>query len=122
MKAEQVASYVRFVTDTMSAHGREPLITLTSLSERCFASTVPILFDHESAVERDAAWRCYDRLLTEGAARGFLPYRVGIQSMAWLMNQAPAHWKLVSALKGALDPEALLAPGRYAPINPTRDR
>jgi FAD/FMN-containing dehydrogenase len=122
MKHEQVVSYVRFVTDTMSAHGREPLITLTSLSERCFASTVPILFDQASAEERDAAWRCYDQLLTEGAARGFLPYRVGIQSMGWLMRQAPAHWKLVSALKGTLDPDGLLAPGRYAPTNPTPDR
>jgi hypothetical protein len=121
MRGEHVASFVRFVTETMSAHGREPLITLTSLSERCFASTVPVLFDHKSTAERNAAWQCYDQLLHEGVKRGFLPYRIGIQSMGWLVEQSPAYWSVISALKGALDPKDLIAPGRYAPVL-ARDR
>ncbi len=40
MKPESVTAYVRMVTAIMRKHRLEPLITLTSLSDRCFDSTV----------------------------------------------------------------------------------
>ena len=97
----------------MPRHGCEPLITLSSLSERCFGSSIPILFDKASDAE--AARTCHLELLEEGRKAGFFLYRVSTDAMDWLMQQAPEQWNLVASLKRALDPDNLIAPGRYAP-------
>jgi FAD/FMN-containing dehydrogenase len=113
MKTDLVEAYVRFVTRVMREHRLEPLITLTSLSERCFDSSVPLLFDRRSPSETEAAQRCYRALLDEGRKLGFLPYRVALQGMEWLTSVPSTYWDVVAALKEQLDPAGILAPGRY---------
>jgi 4-cresol dehydrogenase (hydroxylating) len=115
MKASRVRQYVDLVTRLLPEHGIEPLITLTSLSDRCFSSTVPILFDAGSARAIASAESCYAALLEAGRSEGFLPYRVGVQTMEWLMRHGTDHWKLVAKLKAALDPMGIVSPGRYCP-------
>jgi len=116
MKPASVRDYVKFVSATMRKHRLEPLITLTSVSERCFDSTVPILFDSASAEDSARAHACHLELLETGRSRGFFPYRVGIDAMDWLTGQGTEHWKIVARLKASLDPDNLIAPGRYAPL------
>ena len=116
MKPGGVRRYVEFVTRTMREHRLEPLVTLTSLSERCFDSTVPLLFDRGSAAETARARACYMALLERGKAEGFMPYRIGIDAMAWLTSQPGTFWELVSQIKGVIDPQGIIAPGRYARI------
>jgi FAD/FMN-containing dehydrogenase len=113
MKGELVRRCVELVTRVMREHRLEPLITLTSVSERCFDSSVPLLFDRRSPAETDAAERCYRTLLEEGRKLGFLPYRVALQGMEWLTNVPSTYWDVVAALKDRLDPSGILAPGRY---------
>jgi 4-cresol dehydrogenase (hydroxylating) flavoprotein subunit len=120
MTPDRVRGFVEFISHTMPRHGCEPLITLSSLSERCFGSSIPILFDKDSGEK--AAQECYLELLEEGRNAGFFPYRVSTEAMDWLMRQAPEHWNLVASLKGALDPEHLIAPGRYAPLRSRSSR
>jgi FAD/FMN-containing dehydrogenase len=115
MKEARVRQYVDLVTRLLPKHGIEPLITLTSLSDRCFSSTVPILFDASSARAVASAQSCYAALLDAGLAQGFAPYRVGVQTMEWLMRHGGEHWKLVAKLKAAVDPLGIVSPGRYCP-------
>ena len=100
----------------MPPYGLEPLITLTSVSDRCFLSSVPLLFDLSSRIETSAAQECLSALLDAGAERGFFPYRVGGNAMNWLMGREEEHWQLVSKLKHAVDPKGIIAPGRYTPV------
>ena len=58
---------------------------------------------------------CYDEVFALCMAEGFIPYRVGNQSMAQLDPNADVYWKTVARIKDALDPQGLLAPGRYQP-------
>jgi hypothetical protein len=113
MKGDLVRRYVGFVERVLREHRLEPLVTLTSLSERCFDSSVPLLFDRRSPAETEAAERCYRALLEEGRTLGFLPYRVGLQGMEWLTSVPSTYWDVVAALKERLDPAGILAPGRY---------
>lgn len=113
MEAAAVREYVDFTTDSMRNHGFEPLITLTSLNDRCFDSTVPILFDPNSPDEAERALRAHRHLLSQALSHGLAPYRVGADAMGWLRETAPDHWKLVSRLKEVLDPGGILSPGRY---------
>ena len=52
MNPDRVSRYVDMVENICVAHGIEPLITLTSLSNRCFDSSVPLLFDRNDASQR----------------------------------------------------------------------
>jgi len=113
MQPERVTAYVEMVTAIMREYRLEPLVTLTSLSERCFDSTVPLLFDLDSEESRKNAENCYWALLEAGRKQGFLPYRVGIQTMNWLSKNETTYWQLVREIKKMLDPHAIIAPGRY---------
>jgi FAD/FMN-containing dehydrogenase len=113
MNADKVGAYVEMVHEIMSAHRMEPLITLTSLSDRCFDSTVPLLFDVESEESRDNAQKCYRALLEAGRDAGVLPYRVGVQTMSWLTQNDTTYWQLVREIKKTIDPWSIISPGRY---------
>jgi 4-cresol dehydrogenase (hydroxylating) len=99
-------------------HGMEPLITLTSLSDRCFDSTVPLLFDRDRSDEAARADACHRQLLEAGQREGFVPYRLGVQSMRQMIDPEAPCWRMVAALKRAMDPHDILAPGRYSPAPP----
>jgi len=116
MNPNRVRRYVGMVGDICASYQIEPLITLTSLSDRCFDSSVPLLFDRRDANQTANAQSCYQALLEAGRKEGFLPYRLGVGSMSWLTGSEAPYWEMVAAIKLALDPEGIIAPGRYAPI------
>ncbi len=108
-----VRAFVGMAKRVCAAHGMEAPITLTSQSERCFDSTVPILFrrdDPDSAARADACWRS---LFDEGRRLGLLPYRVGSGQMDGVVDPTLPYWRTVAALRSALDPASIVSPGRY---------
>lgn len=120
MTAEAARRYVNMVNEVCPRFGIDPLITLTTISERCFDSTVPILFDPNT--DADRAHACYRALLEEGQKRGFFPYRMNLQSMGFYADREDSvYWETVSKIKSALDPKGMMAPGRYHPMAPSRD-
>lgn len=112
MNPQSCRDYVEWVKAVCIKHGIEPLITLTSLSERCWSSSIPLLFDRHDPQAREQAYQCYQELLVSGRTMGFLPYRLGAHSMSFpARHQAtPA---LLQILKQAVDPHNILSPGRY---------
>lgn len=113
LKAESVERYLRLVEETCPRYGLNPLITLTTLNDRCFDSTVPLLFDRTDPDAVSRAQDCYTALVAAGAKQGFLPYRLNNDAMGWLAEQAPVYSETASRLKAAIDPAQLIAPGRY---------
>lgn len=113
MRGEAVRQYVTKTERITKAHGIEPLITLTSVNDKVFDSTVPILFDAHQADQIASAKRCHQALLDEGATAAFLPYRIGISSMPWLSDRLETSKRVHQKLKEALDPLGILSPGRY---------
>jgi 4-cresol dehydrogenase (hydroxylating) len=114
MKPEIVRLYVEFVHRVCAKHQIEPLITLTSVSDRCFDSTVPILFDPKNAEDTARAKSCFEELFKDGIALGFHPYRTGVDQMKNLVNTDHPFWAMQKTLKQALDPKGIIAPGRYS--------
>ena len=113
MVPERVVRYVEWVTAGLRAHHLEPLITLTSVSDRCFDSSVPLLFDRDSSAAVERARRCAAELLAQGCDEGFVPYRVGIDAMGWLESRPLHQGALAKRLRDMLDPQGTLSPGRY---------
>jgi len=115
LRADRARDYVAMVEDACFQYGIEPLITLTTLSPRCFDSTVPLLFDPSEAGAADRARQCQATLLARGREQGFLPYRMDIRAMRDVVDRDLPFWSLVGRLKRAVDPNGIMAPGRYGP-------
>ncbi len=116
MVGKDVLAYCDMVNRICRQYAIEPLITLTSLSHRLFDSTVPILYRSELPGAEERAWACYDALLEAGKEMGYFPYRVGTRTMKKLTSMDDGtHWSVVQKIKQALDPNDIIAPGRYCP-------
>lgn len=114
MRPEGARNYVNMVTRVAVKHRLEPLITFTSISDKLFDSTVPLIFRRDRPADAQAATDCYKELLVEGRAIGCFPYRVGVDTMKTLADSLDASAKLHARLRQAIDPSGLVAPGRYA--------
>jgi hypothetical protein len=114
MDANKVRQYVTLVETVCRQFNIEPLITLTSLSERCFDSSIPLLFDKNQPGAQKRAKQCYQALFEQGRQLGFIPYRYGIDTMDLITTPDCAYWSVADAIKKALDPNHIIAPGRYA--------
>jgi FAD/FMN-containing dehydrogenase len=113
MNDETVRRTVDMVRRVCRDHAIEPLITLTSLSDRCFDMTVPILFPQHDEGRTTDAYHCFRQLFRDGCEIGVVPYRIGIESLDLLVKPT-SYWRTVSALKQAIDPHQIMAPGRYS--------
>ena len=114
MRPETVRRYLDFLVSMMRKHALEPLVTLTSLSERCFDSSVPLVFDRSSEAATRRARDCYIELLNVGSRLGFVPYRVHVDAMPWLTERLSVHWDLIDQLRNAVDRSGIFSPRRYA--------
>ncbi|WP_296444415.1 FAD-binding oxidoreductase [Rhodoferax sp. UBA5149] len=113
MRPVGVRAYVDMVKRIATQHGFEPLITLTSISDKLFDSTVPLLFELNQPAALAAAQACDKELLETGRANGWFPYRVGVNTMQTLAALQTDSRTFHSRLRKDLDPHDLMAPGRY---------
>ena len=114
LDGEHAAAIAAIATRVLLAHGFEPMMSLTLLTERTIGCVISISYDREIPGEDDAAMRCYEELLAALNSKGYYPYRLGIQCMDQ-MEGAAGYNKLLRTLKDALDPNGILSPGRYEP-------
>ncbi|WP_339621308.1 FAD-binding oxidoreductase [uncultured Marinobacter sp.] len=115
IRGKDVRRYINMIERICPQYGVNPLITLTTVNDRCFDSTVPLLFDRRDENATARANDCYRALYEAGQKEGFLPYRLNIDAMSTLNTSDSAFSRLASQLKAAVDPNFILAPGRYVP-------
>lgn len=112
MRAQAVRRYVQHVQAVTQRHGMEPLITFTTLGDKLFDSTVPLVFDRSDAGATAAARTCFEALLREGQPLGFFPYRLPVDGMPLLREFAPQACAFNQRLHQLFGAD-LIAPGRY---------
>ncbi|WP_227663298.1 FAD-binding oxidoreductase [Marinobacter halophilus] len=115
IRGKDVRRYINMIERICPQYGVNPLITLTTINDRCFDSTVPLLFDRRDTDATARANDCYRALCDAGRKEGFLPYRLNVDAMGILNSGDSAFTRLASQLKAAVDPNYILAPGRYVP-------
>ncbi|MEG3969632.1 FAD-binding oxidoreductase [Microcoleus sp. T2B6] len=91
----------------------EPNLAFNCNSGRSIHLFIAIMFDREVAGEDEKAMSCHDELLQMLTQAGHIPYRLGIQSMNSLPPAQDDYGFFLRTLKQALDPNDILAPGRY---------
>lgn len=95
-------------------HGFDFFVTLSAVTERALSAVMTIAYDAASAEESAAARACYDDLLEAMMRAGFPPYRLNPSSMRSQSAGDGVYWQAVAGLKRLLDPQGIIAPGRYS--------
>jgi len=112
MSGECARQYVRMVERVCQNYGFAAPITFSTLSIAGFDSTVPLIFPHDEG-NSARAFACLKTLIREGRKLGFHPYRFHSALMDEATNGSPDHWCLADKIRSVIDPENLIAPGRY---------
>jgi 4-cresol dehydrogenase (hydroxylating) len=113
LEGRAVAEAVEIIEGAFSRHGFTAYITFNIVSRAALEGVIGLAFDRDDEQEVARAHECQDecqKLLNE---HGYLPYRVGIQSMDSIVDPEKGSWRTVAGLKQILDPNHVIAPGRY---------
>ena len=114
MNAAAAREVVQLLEPIYEQHGFEMLATFTMITERAMVCVTNLAFHQRDEQERTRAAACHSELNTALRARGYHPYRTGSDSFAKLAAGSSVFWDVVSEVKGALDPQNTISPGRYA--------
>jgi 4-cresol dehydrogenase (hydroxylating) flavoprotein subunit len=101
--------------DVFMRHGFDCLTTLNMINERALVAIVTVAFDASDAQEAQRATACHRAAMLRCIADGYPPYRAGIGVMDLLGSGEEPFWVAAESLKHALDPDRVIAPGRYQP-------
>jgi 4-cresol dehydrogenase (hydroxylating) flavoprotein subunit len=114
-RGENVREVVQLIADIVLAAGFEPIISLIHSIDmwRSLEAVIFLVYDREVAEEDTRAREAHDQLIKTLAAAGYVPQRLGIHDMERLPPSVGAYGRLVRLLRRSLDPNDILAPGRY---------
>lgn len=98
-----------------AAHDFDFLVTLGFVNPRSLSAVMTIAFDRTDEAEAARAEGLYRELVDATARIGYPGYRANSQAMEAVVRSDDPFWATVGALKQALDPDGIIAPGRYSP-------
>lgn len=114
MEGQEAARLYGIVERRLLAHGFEPMISVTLLTERAIACVVSITYDRAQPGEDEKAMECYLALQEELESEGYYSYRLATPALPE-PSAGNAYGSLLKRIRAALDPHDVLAPGRYVP-------
>lgn len=110
-----VARALARLQEVASRHGHEQLyVTVNTETASSMVAVMNIVFDRRSARAVAQAHACADALLQEIHTLGLEVYRARADMMPELTARQPSHWAMLAQLKSVLDPDGVIAPGRYS--------
>lgn len=96
-------------------YGFDLFATFSMINERALGGVLTVAYDKDDPDEAARARACHDEVFANMFEAGYIPYRVGNHAMGRLDPERDSYWRTVGAIKAALDPAGILAPGRYQP-------
>lgn len=101
------------VVEVFARHGFEPNIAMTFNSERYAVMFPFLLYDRDVDGEDRRARACHDEALGALIDAGYVPYRLGIQSMESFPKVNDDSSSLIQDVRTLVDPNGIVAPRRY---------
>jgi len=114
MTASAADDLLKLITPIFKQFSFELLITFVSVNARAMCCPITVSYDKQSPDEATRAAQCYSALVAAVMARGYIPYRTGIQSMGKLFGGTSVYGDLLTEIKHTVDPSNILSPGRYS--------
>lgn len=97
----------------VGSYGFEPDMSVSAIRDRTLEFNASIVFDREDIEEEKRALSCARALMMELARNGYHPNRVGLPTMFTMNGVDPQLQETFKKISKALDPNQILAPGRY---------
>jgi len=114
MTGAALTEVTTLASEVLLKEGFEPQMSVSLATDRMAICVVTITYDRDVAGADGAAMQCFNLLAERLQARGYPLYRRNIAAMN-STDLSPAYAALLRELKAAIDPNAILAPGRYEP-------
>jgi 4-cresol dehydrogenase (hydroxylating) len=112
-RGKTVSDVVRDTRETFARHGFAAAITVNLMDTKAMEGVVSLAFDRRDDEQTKKAHACIQEMEARYMEQGYPPYRVGINSMHQVVREDDPFWQTIRALKTALDPNGIIAPGRY---------
>lgn len=109
-----VTDAVELVEKTCARYDLVPAIALNPVDANALESVINVYFDTTDDAQVRNAHACSAALHRALYEDGFRFYRVDIANMAYLTGQDAPVWAAGELIKDALDPDHIIAPGRYS--------
>ncbi len=94
--------------------GFDCAITLNTFNANSIGAVINIVFDRRDEVQRSKALKALKAVNANFQKQSIPMYRLGVASMGDWIDSESAHWQLIGKLKRLLDPDNVIAPGRYS--------
>ena len=110
---KEIQSLVENIKRICAGNQFEAGILLIQPNPRTFFVILPLIFDRKNAEETQRAQRTYDQLCELLEPRNYQQYRCCTPQMEKILEGNPSYQRLMKAIKAAVDPNQVIAPGRY---------
>ena len=110
---KHVVPYLKESRAIFENHGFDFYMAMLMLNPRSIVCLMGILFDKENLEEVKRAQELYDELFRKLHEHRYEQYRAGIACWERIWQDAPELSAFYSLLKRAIDPNQVLAPGKY---------
>jgi 4-cresol dehydrogenase (hydroxylating) len=107
------ADVAALATDTFAEQGMTAYTTLNIVSAKALESVINLAFDRRDEEASARAAKAIDNLHERLMEQGLIPYRTSIRMMDRITDENDTFWQTVRDLKKVLDPNGIIAPGRY---------
>ena len=94
-------------------HGFDLSLAFLMINARSVLALIEIFFDKQNPDEEQRALALYDEITEATMRAGFQQYRTSVAYSDRIMDSAPELQKTLDAMRSAIDPDNLIAPGRY---------
>ncbi len=111
---ENIARACGLLEAVILEHGFEPCLNVVVVNERCAYVAAQVFFDRDTPGEDARALACQQAAHEAVRAAGYPIHRTDILDLNRVAAANPARSRFTATVKVALDPDNLLAPGRYA--------
>lgn len=117
MEGGFVQRTVASMSDVARQHGHELYVTLNIETSTSLVAVANLLFDRCDPVAAANAARCADAIYRLIRGLGLEVYRARADMMPAVVSGDPGYWQHIRALKQHFDPDGIIAPGRYCPLD-----
>lgn len=113
MHGEAATAYVAGMKAIAGGFGHELYVTLNIETTTSLVAVANLLFDRRDVAAVQTAHACAKALWEYLRAQGLEVYRARADMMEELVDPADPFWRTAWGLKSVLDPDHVIAPGRY---------
>jgi 4-cresol dehydrogenase (hydroxylating) len=113
MTGEHVTEVIKICKPLFVRYQFDFYVALLIQNARSMIVLMSIFFVKSNPEEIKNAKALYEELGRATSAAGYQPYRISISGMGKLVDAAPESVALARAFKRAIDPDGILAPGKY---------